>query len=528
VVARLGPALATPIAGHTAIDLAGKVLSDLGRVLGVTLSMVVALCALAIPLTANVYTPKLIEIFVTDTLNRVVITGLVLANGVVVWNKWVLTGPDPTAVQLRLAVCLGVAFLGVVTIGPYLLYVLRFLVPGTIIDRLQAQVQRDLEVAGRAPDAEVRAEAIADGIGNIQVLGNIALRSVERYDRETALECLQALRRVFDAYQARKDLVPPGYLQTQSGALLGLSPELAREVERRCAVVEVAVLQELQLVLPLAMERLPELVAQVAAIARHVGKRTAERRDAGPREMAVLHFNTFLRQALKDRHPDAFYKFVYQYRRLAEDLLEVDPPLSQRVAFFLDYYGHQAVRMGMGYLINVVAYDLASICDRAYRVEAPERERLLELFVRLDRDQAQLHEMPGVIKAQVILAAKLRTRGLGEPVDALLAELRKVETARLGEAFAQIMQARDENFWEIADRRRHLDHVEPEYREAVEWIRRQLLGDEGGGELSAGFLAARSPAPAVPTLESRRARRRGVITERYLRAQGGDAEAGSP
>lgn len=535
LVPHIGPALSTPITTHEAIDLAGKVISDLNRMLGVTLSMLVALCALAIPLTANVYTPKLIEIFVNDTLNRVVLTGLVLANAIVLWNKWILAGPTPDGAQVRLMVCLGIGLLGVLTIGPYLLYVLRFLLPTTIIGRLERQVLADLDTGGHAASTAARVAADSAAIQNIKVLGNITLRSVERYDRETALQCLQALRNIFETYQAHKDLLPPSFLQEQRGSLLGLSPELAREVERLNAVIEVALLQELQLVLPLAMDRLPELVARVASIARHIGARTAERGDAGSHEMAILHFNTFLRHTLKNRHPDAFYKFVYQYRRLAEELLEIEPRLAWRVAFYLDYYGHQAVRMGMGYLINVVAYDMAAVCDLAYRMETEGRRELLDLFVRLDRDEAQLLDMPGVVKAQIILAARLRTRGLHEATDDVLTELRKVKTSRLEEAFSQIMRAHEENFWEIADRRRHLDHVEPEYRDAVEWLRRELLGQHVPGRETERFLRA-APAPAVPCLKGRsRTRRRTTITDKYLRVEapdeddeGGDAPEPAP
>ena len=495
---RLGPILFTP--PH---DLAGELdlVSDCSRILGVSLSLVVSLCALAIPLTANVYTPKLIEIFVSDRLNRACVGFYVLANVLVLWNLFVLYDDPPTTARIRIFVCLVVTLVGLAGIGPYIVYVLRFLVPRSIVRQLEQEVSDDLAWAcgSRKGDDEAVAQARLEALENIKYLGNIALRSVDRYDRDTAFEALRALRGVFDAYQARKDLLPPEWFRLREAEVLGLGPELGREVERKRAAIEVAVLQELALVLPLAIARIPEVVATIAGLTRRFGCRTMERRDLGSREMVTLFFNTFLRVALQHRSSDAFYKFVYQYRRFAEEALDPDPTHATRVAFFLDYYGHQASRMGLGFLINVVAYDLAALCELAWRKGSPCKDVLLGMVLRLDRDEAGLMEMPGVVKAQVILAAKLRTRGEEQAALRIVDELRKVPREKLAEDFGQIVEAHEENFWEIADRRRHLDHVEPEFRPAVDALRTDLLGPRAHvGERTQRFLAASKPVEAPP------------------------------
>jgi hypothetical protein len=501
---RLGPILFVP-----AMNVAEerRLVADCSRILGVSLSLVVSLCALAIPLTANVYTPKLIEIFVSDRLNRSVVGSFVLANVFVLWNQFVLYDDPPSTARLRIFACLVVTLVGLAAIGPYIVYVLRFLVPRSIVRQLEQEVSDDLAWAcgAKKGDDEAVAEARLEALENIKYLGNIALRSVDRYDRDTAFEALRALRGVFDAYQARKDLLPPEWFRLREAEVLGLGPELGREVERKRAAVEVAVLQELALVLPLAIARIPEVVATIAGLTRRFGCRTMERRDVGSREMVTLFFNTFLRVALQHRSSDAFYKFVYQYRRFAEEALDPDPAHATRVAFFLDYYGHQASRMGLGFLINVVAYDLAALCELAWRKGSPCKDALLGMVLRLDRDEAGLMEMPGVVKAQVILAAKLRTRGEEQAALRIVDELRKVPREKLAEDFGQIVEAHEENFWEIADRRRHLDHVEPEFRPAVDALRTDLLGPRAHvGERTQRFLAASKPTetpprPAPPT-----------------------------
>lgn len=506
LIPRIGPALFEPAREGAQLT---DVVSDVSRVLGVVMSMIVALCAIAIPLTANVYTPKLIEIFVGDRTNRIVVAFYVLANAFALWNLFVLE--DGTAyARARTFVCLIVCLVALLGIGPYIFYILRFLIPRSIVMHLEEEVLEAFAYASKSTDEDVVADARAEALENVKYLGNIALRSVDRYDRDTAFEALRALRAVFDAYQTRKDHLPPSWFDLREAELNAIGPELGREVEKKRAAVEVAILLELSLVLPLAISRLPEVVAQVASLTRRFGVRTAERRDIGAREMVTLFFNTFLRAALQNKSSDAFYKFVYQYRRFAEEILEVDADHSQRVAFFLDYYGHQAVRMGMGYLINVVAYDLSALCDLAYRKASSCRGSILETLLELDRDTVGLLQMPGVMKAQVILAAKLRTRGEVDPARLLVAELKKVPAERLEEAFEQIVAAaHDENFWEIADRRRHLDHVEVEFRGAVEQLRTELLGGRAPGTATQRFLktsagGARGVERHGPALRARR------------------------
>lgn len=514
VIVRVGPAL---LDGAPEGSEAMQPVRDMARAMGVALSMLVSLTAIAVPLTANVYTPKLIELFVADRVNRVVLGFFVLANGFVIWNAFVLFDRlDPAHAHQRALACLAVTLIGLSLIVPYVLHVLRFLIPRTIVEGLEAEVTQALKSACRLKkDSPRMADLRCTVLENVQYLGKVALRSLDRYDRDTVLEALRALDDLFHHYQARKNFLPGTWFRPTQDEIQSLGPELMREAHRLRAGVEVAILLEYALVLPLAIGRLPEVVAAIAASTRRFGVRASETGDKGVQEQVTLFFNTFLRAALQRRHSDSFYKFVYQYRRFAEEILERDAAHAQRVAFFLDYYGHQAVRSQLGFLINVVAYDLAELCLVAHEKRLPCRGELLQAVIDLDRDEVALMEMHGVLKAQVILAARLLTRGDREPAQLIEQELRKVPTAKLEDAFAQIMAATEENFWEIADRRRHLDHVEPRYRPAFEELRERLLGkrllgartraylrldelDPGGALRASGALEA-PPSEPVPT-----------------------------
>jgi len=471
------------------------VVSSCSRFLATSLSMLVALCALALPLTANVYTPRLIELFLADWLNRVVLVFFVVANGAVLWNAFMVSA-DPTSARARALFSIGLTLLAVLVIAPYFLYVLRFLLPQTIVSRLGREVLRDYQSLAKAKPG-----AVQEAVTNVQYIGKVTLRSIQRHDRDVAAEGLRALEDLFKAYLEVKDQVPTPELSTPTRDALGLGPELAQDVVRKDAIIEVAILQELSLLLPIAIESgVGEVVSQIAALTRRCGVAVATRNDEQLEELITLYFNTFLRSALKTRNAESFYKICYQYRRLATDLLILDAPLAERVTFFLDYYGHQAVRMGLPFLINVVAYDLAALCEVAYKRDLPAKGRFLEAFVALDRDEPGILDMPGVVKAQIILAARLRTRGDKQASALLVKELQKVPAQALRETFSEIVAARDqEHFWEIADRRRHLDHVEPEFRPAIGELREMLLGPEAMGTATLLFLN-KSDSPKGPDL----------------------------
>src|SRR5215204_3843551 len=61
------------------------VLSPMARAYNNVLAMLIGMIGLAIPLTANMHTPKLIEMFLSDRVNRTVLTFITLGAAHVLW-----------------------------------------------------------------------------------------------------------------------------------------------------------------------------------------------------------------------------------------------------------------------------------------------------------------------------------------------------------------------------------------------------------------------------------------------------------
>ena len=69
------------------------VLSPMARAYNNVLAMLIATIGLAIPLTANMHTPKLIEMFLRDRINRWVLTFMAFGAAHVLWVEYMI-GPE--------------------------------------------------------------------------------------------------------------------------------------------------------------------------------------------------------------------------------------------------------------------------------------------------------------------------------------------------------------------------------------------------------------------------------------------------
>ncbi len=80
---------ATSWAGNNNAKLV-DVLSPMARAYNNVLAMLIATIGLAIPLTANMHTPKLIEMFLKDRINRWVLTFMAFGAAHVLWVDYMI------------------------------------------------------------------------------------------------------------------------------------------------------------------------------------------------------------------------------------------------------------------------------------------------------------------------------------------------------------------------------------------------------------------------------------------------------
>src|SRR6185503_12814659 len=110
-------------------------LSPMARAYNNVLAMLIATIGLAISLTANMHTPKLIEMFLRDRVNRWVLSFIALGAAHVLWVEYMI-GPE-LAPTWAITAAIWLAIVGWAVLLPYFFYVVRFVDPSRLIVRLR-------------------------------------------------------------------------------------------------------------------------------------------------------------------------------------------------------------------------------------------------------------------------------------------------------------------------------------------------------------------------------------------------------
>jgi len=443
----------------------------MSRNLNQLVAVVFTTVAIAVPLTANMYSLRFLEFFIKDPVNAAVLLFVVFADVANTWAGYRMKEDAIPVVQFNLlfvytVLCFAILF-------PYLYYIFRFLHPSTLLSRLEGEVRAGLEMAKREP---IRGRgAVA---ANLEHLTNVAVRSLERGDRNPALESVDALGRLLRHYWAFKPELQQVWLVPDPRHFLGFSKAALDELRTSGTWVEMKVYSQLHQIVGAAIGRQSDLTATAAKTLRKLGQEDSARRDPKVRELTVEYFNTLLRLALNRREARSVFAILDQYRLLAESLNGENPELGEEIAYYLAYYGQVARDMNMTFLSEAVAYDLATLVRSAWQAQAPNRQKLLESFLAYGQEARA--PLKGVHKAQAILASFFSLHGESEPLQAIRAAWRDLNPVFVAQVRSELLAVTREKYWEVSDRRLNLDYVPEAQRAELHEFFGGLVGRQPG------------------------------------------------
>ncbi len=421
--------------------------------------------AIAVPLTANMYSLKFLEFFIKDPVNATVLTLMVFGG----LNNALLTYAikDNFVPQFQMHVSLILVILCSALLFPYLYYVFRFLHPHTLLDRLQDEIEGGLRAAQRHPQQATRYHhAVADGIEHIV---NIAIRSVDRADRNTAIESIHTLEKVAYSYWEIKPHLPAGWFTAEPNLFLGFSTEAVAEFGASRTWVEMKLFSQMRQVLSAAIPRMHDVVNTLGRVMRRLGFTAAVRGDSALRELIVDYFNTFIRRAIVVKDARSVFSLFEQYRTYAEAQIEPHPELAQEIAYYFQYYGQAARDSGQDFVAEVVAHDLATLVQKGWEKRAPNCQKLLERFMHYDTHLAK--PLPGVKKAQAQLASYFLLAGDTEAAAVIRAAFAELDPEFVRGLADDLLHVRHQKYWEVNERRVNMDYVpEPQRVKLAEFF----------------------------------------------------------
>jgi hypothetical protein len=444
-------------------------LSPVARAYNNILAMLLATIGLAIPLTANMHTPKLIEMFLRDRLNRAVLYFFAAAAANVIYVAY-LVGPDFAPVWAIRTAVYG-ALVGWAILIPYFFYVVRFLDPSNILDRLGKEARDTLDRAAAGQmDTELAQNLVHE---RAQQITTVVIKSLDRADRSVALEGIWALKRLLDHYGSLKASMPAAIFKVDRADFVGFSQEALDIVMEEKTWFETKVLGQVLAIYQHALSKAVDVVSSISDCTRVVAVRADERGDENVTELVIRCFNTYLREAIKAKNVRAVHDIFYQYRLLAKDLRE-RPQLLKDILFYFRYYADSARRTGLAFVAQLAAFDTAYIVRRAYEIDSSVKDELLAEVLALEhiRD-GELDRF--VIKAKIVLGGFFLEHDLEGPAQRVASNLVDIPSEVLQRAERELLEA-DRTFFEITDRQLNLEWVAPARRPHVQAFVAQLTG----------------------------------------------------
>jgi hypothetical protein len=435
-------------------------LSPVARAYNNVLAMLLATIGLAIPLTANMHTPKLIEMFIRDRLNRCVLTYIAFGSAHTLWVSYII-GPK-FAPTWAYALTIYMALLGWALLIPYFFYVVRFIDPSRLVIRLRDAATRVVELGaeGKRDPASAQQE-IGTRLGQ---LGTIAIKSLDRSDRDVATEAAWAIKLVLDHYSRYKARMPREWFIVDRTNFVGFSTKALDMIFEAKTWYEMKCLQQLELGFMRALNGPTDTVSVFSDALRVIAIRSHERNDEQALRLSVRFFNNYLRAAIEAGDLRAVYDVLHQYRRLAATVVS-RRDLVTEIGRHFAYYATMARGRGMVFAPQLALFDLSYVAIRAYEQKALAAPALLEQALALPhRTGDDLHTT--AVKAKLMIGAFFVHHRCEREVDLVRSVLRDVERTEIERAETELLCA-DQAFFEVTQRQDNLEYVPPERRESL-------------------------------------------------------------
>lgn len=440
-------------------DLVRQASATIARSYNQLLALTLTFIALAVPITANHYTPKLLRIFLRDRANLAVLAGAGLLSGHSVIT--LLLSHDLLTPGISFWITVLGALAGWIAIIPYYFYVMHFLNPETIIERVKDSLVREIRALPRAREPRAAQALLHQRITD---LGSVILKAIERSDREVAIDATEAMADAFRVYQRGKRQLDPALLAVGRERFTGLSRAALDLVNEERTWVEHKMVGQLQLAYSAALARMPDAVSAITYSVKGLAAASAQAGDRQAFELLLRFLNSFIREALRRKDVRAIYDVFYQYKSLMRRLLGTHPDSVRAMVGYLGYYGRTARQLGLPFIHELASYELAELCETACLEGLPaDTAGLLDAVLAMEG----VEDSAGLVKSRVILGSFFLERKLEAPASRVVASLAVVPGPVVEQARRELLETERRVFWEITDRQVNFDYVDPSRKARV-------------------------------------------------------------
>jgi hypothetical protein len=448
-------------------------MSLVGTSEGVAIAIVIVVVVLGVQLTADRYSPRIIDIFVRDPMNAGV---LALFLGSIVFTILMSAEIKTDYVPLfGVATAVVLAVVDFAILLPYVRYIFSIMRADTIIRSVRGRAGQQI---GRviAEESDVRPQhAMRDCLEQIS---DIALGSIQEGDTQVCLAAIEAFRQiVVDDYVPVKGRLPAWWFKVDAIDMPGASDQTIAQVDRTNTWVEYSILSDFLDLIGETPAFRKEVIHAIARATRSIGEAGITAGDSALVDAVIRFFNTYLRAAMNQRAPTFAYSTFNEYRAFAVGALATRPDLVVRVAEHLVAYGRSFDAAGMPFIIGTAAEDVADMAAAATSVDMDRAILLAQLLERTLTSMSRVAQpiaLNGVLKATIKLALWALANHHETIAGHLLLGIRTAPGDFTNESLARMESADESIFSEVSDRVVAFDWVDPELRELMPALRRRL------------------------------------------------------
>jgi hypothetical protein len=434
-------------------DAIEQAVQNVSQVIVGVLGLVITVVAIVVQLAAQRYTPKLVDLFVTDRVN--ISYFLLMVVTAIYCLILSYTAADVVNPFWGGVVVLALTVVILALLGPYFSYVFQVLTPGHIIYIIRKNANGAIEkVSARSKPQEMR-RLQTDVANSMEQISDISLSAVSQMDRNVALLSIRSLKDLMVDHLLLKRRLPARWFVPQKEHFSAISTDFLHEIAVTRVWVEVKGFMDMELIFKMAIKDMPDGVSAVANSTKIVGLYAIRLRDFQVLNNVIQFFNTFLRHAVNDRNPKAIYNLFYQYRMLAEEVLSLDPKLAERIMFYFKYYGQTAQSYQIPMILITASFDMMHMLRKAYLKQVPNLHALMTTFLEIDDNpatQSNEFDLRSVRKAQLMFASFLLSQGDDVLVRRIFEDLKTEPATRMTAIRNEMMAVRDRKFWEVTDR----------------------------------------------------------------------------
>lgn len=456
---------------HYEAETLQNALGNLAQTVAAVLGIVCTVVAIVVQLAATRYTPRVTDLFFKEKTNFLVLGFFVVACVSAIWVSLAVNGdfvPRVSVIVSVLAVTLSL-FLMV----PYFVFVFDFLDPENIISRIQVQAFEATANLDRD---------VTDGqqqlLNSVEQLADLAITATVQQDKIISARAVDALRVLLVRYTKAKQRLPSSWFDigpslAENPDFQAMNMDAVQDLVSERMWVEWKVLRQYQTIYNEALASNPDMNYLIAINTRYLGEAILAGGGGPALRLVIKFFNTYMRATLNKRQVRTAYNILNQYRQLTEAIVLTDAggKLTEDVAGYLRYYGQVAHGMGLGFVTETIAYDLAALCEIAHRDRSQAHDLLLAALLDLDKeaeDEAEEATLRGVRKAQVRLATYYMCNGADELARRIFGDMEDEKPSRLVSIRDELLRVTSKDFWEVIDRGANFDYMDDSRKDKLD------------------------------------------------------------